>query len=166
MASAIYDNEIHKVGATIQYMKNILHLPIMIILSSCHNDFQESLFVDNYVSPSSLEQIIPSANRADVGVGYFSDSSSLVTRRFQYNSYKNKSWIISNWGKPDLVEKNNQIEYLIYFRGDSRKIKSEISSYGKKHVKLGYKNGNLVYIEAIVPNAMEHSGKRRVILKN
>lgn len=146
-------------------MKNTLYLSILVILQSCHSNFQESLFIDSYVSPSSLEQIIPSNNRADVGVGYFSDSSSLVTRSFQYNNYKNKSWIISNWGNPDIIEKNNEIEYFVYFRKDSRKTKSEISSYGRKHVKLGYKNGNLVYIEAIVPNAMEHSGKERVILK-
>ena len=137
----------------------------MFVFSNCHNNFKESLFIDNYVTPSSLEQIIPSGKRGDVGVGYFSNSSSLTTRKFQYNNYKNKSWIISNWGNPDIVEKNNQIEYLIYFRDNSGNISSDISPYGKKHVKLGYKDGVLVYIEAIVPNAMQHSGKSRVILK-
>ncbi len=79
--------------------------------------------------------------------------------------YSPKLWIISNWGKPDYIEKTNDIEYLIYFSNDSKMNQPQISPYGKKYVKIGYKNGNMVYIEAIVANSMEHGGKSRVILK-
>lgn len=147
-------------------MKKVLIFILSVFICNCQSSYQEALFVDNNISPYSYTQIIPSSDRADFGVGYFSKSSSIKERSYQYNYYRKKSWLISNWGEPDLVENKNGDEYLIYFQTESRNLKSSISPYGKKHVKLGYRNGNLFYIEGIVPNAMEHSGKARVVFDN
>ena len=133
--------------------------------SNCQNSYQESLFVDNNVSINSKTQITPSSQRGDFGVYRFYEIKS-KGETAHFNTFTKKSWIISNWGDPDIIEKKNGVEYLIYFQTETRDIKSYISPYGKKHVKLGYKNGNLFYIEGIVPNAMEHSGKTRVVFDN
>lgn len=147
-------------------MKKILNLIFVVFICNCQNSYQEALFVDPNVSIRSNKQIIPSSERGDFGVHTLSKDTPMYYREFYHNYYTKKSWILTNWGEPDLIEKKNGAEYLIYFQTEERNLKSNISPYGKKHVKLGYKNGKLFYIEGIVPNAMEHSGKTRVVLND
>lgn len=147
-------------------MKIKLFILPLLFLESCQNAYQESLFVDNNTTFASNTQIVPSQERGEFGVHYLSANTDDYERKYYIDSFYKKSFITTNWGMPDEVEQRNGIEYLIYFRGKSKNIESDISMYGKKHVKLGYKNNDLVYIEGVVANAMEHSGKVRVVFSN
>ena len=136
------------------------------LLNGCQNSYQEALFIDNNTALSSNTQIVPTHERGGVGIHYLSKDAPLYSRKYYQDRFYKKSFILTNWGAPDIVENKNGVEYLIYFRNESRRIESNVSPYGKKHVKLGYRNDNLVYIEAVVANAMEHSGKTRVVFSN
>ena len=146
-------------------MKSVALTLLILMVCNCQSSYQEALFIDNNVSKNSKTQITPSSKRGDFGVHYYYSIQSKGETAY-FSTVTKKSWILTNWGEPDLIEKKNGAEYLIYFQTEERNLKSNISPYGKKHVKLGYKNGKLFYIEGIVPNAMEHSGKTRVVFND
>ncbi len=137
----------------IQYAICAISLPF---LSQCISlqPKNPSIVIDDNMNPyGASQQLDFSSWRGEVGHRSLNSKDFPDAAVPYYDRIKNKSWILQNWGSPDEIQKKNGIEYLIF----SKKSKSAPHydmqfCNGLNPVKLGYRNNQLVYIEAYFPD--------------
>lgn len=113
-----------------------------------------SVVIDDNMNPhGASNQLMLSKWRGEVG------HISINVKDFpnatvpDYDMVKNKSWVLQNWGYPDKIQQKNGFEYLIYNKKSKSAPHYDMQFYGGLNpVKVGYRNDQLVYIEAYFPD--------------
>jgi hypothetical protein len=137
-------------------MKNSLFLLLLIFNSCTSHAYNKLTIIDNSMDPNiSFEQLELGDIRGDIGVRYYNnkDIQLRVSSYYRYNKYKNVAWLFKNWGVPDKIEKSHEVTYYIFDK-KSRSAPNYNKQYdeGESPVRVGYKDGRIVYISALKHN--------------
>jgi hypothetical protein len=137
-----------------KYHVNFLPAIFAILFSGCATRYNSLTIVDDSLSPvGSRNQLVLEAERGNLGQHYYPEGSSKAIEDYNYSGSGSRQWVIQNWGMPDRAYSERGVEYLIYERR-SKSAPNYNMQYlgGERSVKLGYRNGKLIYIAAYFKN--------------
>lgn len=128
-----------------------------VVLSSCvARQYNRLTIIDDSLDPRvSFQQLELGDTRGDTGEMTYNnkDVPLRISSYYERNNHKTVAWLFKNWGIPDEVRKSGGITYYIFDK-KSRTAPNYNRQYneGEAPVKVGYKNGKIVYVSAFKPN--------------
>lgn len=142
-----------------------------IVLNSCASyPYNEVTIIDNSMNPEiSSEQLELGNTRGDTGVCYYNnrDRPLRISSYYGHNNHKTVSWLFKNWGAPNKIEKSGGITYYTFDKKSKTALNySKQYDEGEAPVKVGYKNGKIVYVSALKPNCPSNWKGPNYILRN
>ena len=133
---------------------NLLLVLLAFGITGCATKYNALTIVDDSLSPiGSQNQLVLAPDRGELGHYYYSKGSLAPLDEYRRSGSGSKQWLLKNWGAPDRSYSERDVEYLIYERR-SKEAPNYSMQYlgGEREVKLGYRNGNLIYIAAFFRN--------------
>lgn len=103
----------------------------------------------------SSQQLELGEKRGDTGVSSYNskDESYRIISYQERNKHKNIAWLFKTWGVLDKTENSGETTYYTFDK-KSKTAPDYDKQYdeGEAPVKVGYKNGKIVYVSAFKPN--------------
>ena len=127
---------------------------IAICMTSCAQKHNSLTIVDDSIDPiGSQNQLVLAPDRGELGHYCYPPNGSAALEHYRFRGYGAKPWVLINWGAPDRAYLERGVEYLVYEKR-SKSAPNYRMQYlgGENPVKLGYRNGKLVYISAYFRN--------------
>ena len=140
--------------STMNHKFTTLSIIVAICMTSCVPKHNALTIVDDSLNPiGSQNQLVLAPDRGELGHYCYSPNGSGALEHYNSRGFGTKQWVIKNWGAPDRLYSERGVEYLIYERR-SKVAPNYRMQYlgGERPVKLGYRNGKLIYVSAYFRN--------------
>ena len=135
--------------------QTITHLAIVTsCMAGCGTKYNALTIVDDSLSPIGCQnQLVLAPDRGELGYYNYPPNGNGALQSYRFSGSGSKQWVLKNWGLPDRSYSERGVEDLIY-EMRSKSAPNYHMQYlgGENPVKLGYRNGKLIYIAAFFRN--------------